>query len=752
MRNIMINLVTTPSTIGSAVPLGKLVFDSKKACDSYPINSHSFKPEFDSYECALKLTSLTSMQNDQGFTADNRDEEGEAAENRIKYVELLKKTRVTVLTYKNPSAHTAMCLRTGRCEYICELMPSSDKWYSLIIPCDAGDACFRSYATNKPSNSSVYPFFGIIGTEESFRAGDEIFYREFAYFDSIEAAKAYCDAELAKGRISGWYKREKLNIDLLAMYKGQLSEATVQKILDTEKGIAPVSERRAPLDKYLEPVPDGLIAELDAKFDARVEKIRATESEWTCGEGCRVIYLSQSGDDLNSGLDASHPKKTIASLDALALGVGAVVLFKRGDVWHEQLTTTVGVTYSAWGEGKKPEIRGSIDASGKDKWIECGKPGLYRFCEKIPYRNDVGNIVFDEGAAFGARVLKEFGNDAVNRAGDNGYTSNGIEYWYRESEPMKGPEVLSHDLEYVHNYEDETLYLYSLHGNPGERFSSIELSTHGNAVNAKSGVTLDNLCLRFTGSHGIGAGTCENLTVRNCEVGFIGGSLQHYPESKNTRYGNAIEIYGGCEHYRVYNNYVYECFDCGPTVQWQGGLSEGRSILENDIEIYGNAIEKCNSPLEVWCTTAQCDRSRFAVLSNIRLYDNLCRKSGYGIIGGYNHQKTDYNMFYGGGQTNAVYENAYIEDNAMWYIRKYLQKAVPTHTGNGMGFNWRNNTIIKDLGSPLALLGTEYAIGKGGLAVYYYDEATLGEMYESGAFGENKFYYTHAKAPKTFEA
>ena len=169
-------------------------------------------------------------------------------------------------------------------------------------------------------------------------------------------------------------------------------------------------------------------------------------------------------------------------------------------------------------------------------------------------------------------------------------------------------------------------------------------------------------------------------------------------------------------------------------------------VIENDIEIYGNAIEKCNSPLEVWLTTRDCDSSRFAVLSNIRLHDNLCRGSGYGF-GGYTHHKSDYNMFYGGAETKAVYENAYMEENFMWDIRKYVQKAIPTHTSSAMGFNWRNNTIIKDLGSPLALLGEEPERAKGWFKGYYYDEETLNELYEIGAFGDNTFYYTNAKAP-----
>ena len=73
-------------------------------------------------------------------------------------------------------------------------------------------------------------------------------------------------------------------------------------------------------------------------------------------------------------------------------------------------------------------------------------------------------------------------------------------------------------------------------------------------------ITVDNLCLKYTGVHGVGAGTVNDLTVQNCEFGWIGGSVQGVLGSNKyeTRFGNAVEIYGGCENYTVQNNYIYQ--------------------------------------------------------------------------------------------------------------------------------------------------------------------------------------------------
>lgn len=752
----MINLITEQSKRKNADGiLYRMDFDCKAACDKYNVNTHSFKIEFDDESTSLKLTSLTDIMNDQGFTVDNRDSV-EAHPIREQLVDTIKKARFVVITYRNASDHKFMSLRLHTGDTSIELVrgEAGEGFYSVIIPTPRG-AYFRDYVTSTPSNISMYPFWEPPFSGGCFKTGDTLYIKHFTYFTDEDSAYAYCDSLLEDREICGYYPMEKLDLDMLELVGDGLSEASKEYIRNAAKGILPSApERRAPKNgKMMKKVPDGLVEELDGRFEERKNAILAAKSEWTLRDGGKIVYVSTSGDDNNDGLSPESPKRTIACLDGGLLAPGDVVLLKRGDVWHEKLILVPYVSYSAYGEGKKPELRGSYNGVGKEKWIECERHGLYRFAEPIPPEKDVGNIVFGEGEYYGSRVLKDMSlKDRKNvrvRSGDDGLTSNGKEYWYNETEPMEGAEILRNRFEYYHEHESSTLYLYSPDGNPGELYDMLEISTYGNVVSGNaSGVTVDNLCIRFTGSHGVGTGTCKNFTVRNCEVGWIGGSLQNVSTLGNCRYGNAIEIFGGCDNYKVYNNYVYQCFDCGPTVQWQGTLGDGRVLIENDIEIYGNAIEKCNSPLEVWCTTKSCDLSRFAVLSNITLYDNLCRGSGWGF-GGYTHQKSDYNMFYGGVETRAVYENAYMEDNFMWNIRKYVQKATPTHSANTMGFNWRNNTIIKDLGSPLALLGEDAARAKGNMKVYYYDEETLSELYEIGAFGDNTFYYTNAKAPGT---
>ena len=340
------------------------------------------------------------------------------------------------------------------------------------------------------------------------------------------------------------------------------------------------------------------------------------------------------------------------------------------------------------------------------------------------------------------RVLKEKDKDQTVKIGDNSVVSNGLTTWSFPVQEFKNGFDLKHHLAYYHDWDEQTVYLYCEGGNPGDVFDSIELSTRGNVIRGNSNVTIDNLCVRYGASHGIGVGSCENFTVRNCEVGWIGGAIQKVDGKSNARLGNGIEIYGNANGYDVYNNYVYQCFDCGPTVQWQGALEVGKVISELDIEIHDNVIEKCNSPLEVWCTASTpITINAYAILKDCNLYNNLCRSSGYGF-GGYIHQKTDYNMFYGAGDTYAIYENCFVQNNKMWNIRKYLQKAVATHVENGKGFNWRNNTIVMAYDGPLALLGADTENASGDFAKYMYNNETIRKLYANGCYGFNRFMYT----------
>ena len=111
-------------------------------------------------------------------------------------------------------------------------------------------------------------------------------------------------------------------------------------------------------------------------------------------------------------------------------------------------------------------------------------------------------------------------------------------------EPFNSGLDLAVDLDFFHDYQGEKrLYLCSTEGNPTERFSSIELLVNGTVVKAVDNVHIDNLCVMYGGSHGIGSSTTQGLTVTNCVIGWIGGSiLSPAPKTggRPSRFGNGV--------------------------------------------------------------------------------------------------------------------------------------------------------------------------------------------------------------------
>ncbi len=500
---------------------------------------------------------------------------------------------------------------------------------------------------------------------------------------------------------------------------------------------------------YIKPATDELIAELDAEFAARIEEVRETESEWEVADGGRVYYVSNSGSDSNNGLSESKPFATLEKvMDLQSLGTikaGDVVLLKRGDEWHCPFTCVAGVQYSAYGTGDKPRVLGSIEADNASQWIHIGN-NIYKFDGVIPKTKDVGNIVFNEGEAYGQRVIKALKEDVTLETGDQFIVSNGIDKWYFPIQEFHDQNDLANiaasepkaNLMFYHNWDEEAIYLYSRNGNPGDVFDSIEIGQKVSGVKAYSNNVIDNWCVKYTGAHGISAGSCKNLTVRNCEVGFVGGSVQRFETL--TRFGNAIEIYGSADGYYVYNNYIYQCFDCGPTVQWQGALTFGTPLIEKNIEIYDNVL--WDASLEIWLsTTTKLQSKYYAALENCKVYNNLLTASGYGFKG-YTHQKHEYCCFYGGGITYADYNNCIFENNKFWDIRMNFVKSAPSSVHNGLGFNIRNNTVVMTYDGKFAQLATDLENCRGSFVLYEgYNNENLKTFYDAGTFGFNDFYY-----------
>jgi parallel beta-helix repeat protein len=88
------------------------------------------------------------------------------------------------------------------------------------------------------------------------------------------------------------------------------------------------------------------------------------------GAGNTYYVSVSSGNDSNNGTSISTPWKTIAKVNSSTLQPGDQVLFKRGDVWREQLivpssgTQNSPILFGTFGTGNTPTISGADTVTG----------------------------------------------------------------------------------------------------------------------------------------------------------------------------------------------------------------------------------------------------------------------------------------------------------------------------------------------------------------------------------------------------
>ena len=312
----------------------------------------------------------------------------------------------------------------------------------------------------------------------------------------------------------------------------------------------------------------------------------------------KVYYVSENGNDSNSGLSASTPIKTVDKLAGLSLEAGDTVLFDRGSTFRlsSRYSCVAGVTYGAYGSGDKPRFYGSEKNYATASWTatDCDNIWKTTLSTVSSDSGDVGLIVFDLDKAVGT---KQYSLEALL---DDGY------FYYDNSE--------------------QAVYIYCSKGNPSSVYSDIEIGRKMNMFTPSSGVTLDNLSFFYTGAHAIAAGAGTNdVTITNCEIGWIGGSSH-----MDTRYGNGIQFWNGCENIDISNCWIYQVYDAGITFQGDDEEAEYKNITFKN-----NLIEYCSWSVEWWSGYEKpydyalnlCD---IGEISNILIDSNIMRFEGCG--------------------------------------------------------------------------------------------------------------------------
>ncbi len=320
------------------------------------------------------------------------------------------------------------------------------------------------------------------------------------------------------------------------------------------------------------------------------------------------------------------------------------MFYERGSLFRGSVKAVSGVTYGAYGKGEKPRLYGSeMNFADPQLWIlQDPARHIWKCRNKVL---DVGTLVFDDRSNSRKLIPSYKNGKFVCREDEERpftveqeMTEDLDLFWEFDrvltSKPSRGEDFPVPD---VWNGGFGERYLRCDRGNPGAVFSETEALSAVNmfTVSDKANVTIDNLCVKYVGRHGVSAaGHCVGLHVTNCEFGWIGGVIQtyegtdpNYPEGGRgtvTRYGNAVEVYGGCEDYRVCGNYIYQVYDAAINHQ----VTTNKKVIMENIVYSGNLIENCVYGIEYFLD--QIDGEQESYMDKVMIRDNFIRRTGFG--------------------------------------------------------------------------------------------------------------------------
>ena len=208
--------------------------------------------------------------------------------------------------------------------------------------------------------------------------------------------------------------------------------------------------------------------------------------------------------------------------------------------------------------------------------------------QTIPLSVDVGNIIFDQGKATGVKKWREAD---LRQEGDYLYDARTWQVRLRSDAP------------------------------PATRHSSIELALRRHIIDqgGRGYVRYENLDLRNGAAHGIGGGSTHHITVRACDISYIGGGHQTTrPDGKPVRFGNGIEFWSGARDCLVEDCRLWEIYDAALTNQ-----GDGTNVQEN-ITYRRNVIWNSEYSFEFW------NRGPASLARNILFEHNICVDAGHG--------------------------------------------------------------------------------------------------------------------------
>lgn len=336
----------------------------------------------------------------------------------------------------------------------------------------------------------------------------------------------------------------------------------------------------------------------------------------------RIYYVSESGRLGNNGFSPEKPLM-FSELCRTHLRSGDTVLFERNSVFRvgEPLYLCGGVNYGAYGSGEKPALLGSLRNYAAEKlWsVSPENENIWILSLNAPA---AGAVMFDNDSYMG---IRRYGTAELNENGD-----------------------------YYHDATNGIFYLYSAEGNPGKRFSDIEIGTTEELVFAQNvnDIGFENIRLRYASIFGMNCGGNRGMRIAGCDISYIGG----HTFKNEIRYGNGIQFWLRGEDISVSNCRISQIYDAALTFQ---GCGAENAYFDN-IRFEHNLIEYCSMNFEYWAGSGS---GRDCRISNIAFSGNTVRLGGCGWGGLQRPDKGNQALVLGWNRHYESFENFVISGN-----------------------------------------------------------------------------------------
>lgn len=280
-------------------------------------------------------------------------------------------------------------------------------------------------------------------------------------------------------------------------------------------------------------------------------------------------YIANNGNNDDLGTSPSTAWETITHVNDQSFLPGDSILFRRGDVWRNDAlgvsssgNSAKQIVYGAYGSGERPEILGSVLATG---WTNVSGN---IWAAEANIEQDPWGIGYD-----GPEIFFEENKQSVSWGIHQSYTAD-------FSNLMN---------EYHWTWNNNTIYIYSP-TNPASRYDEVEIPQLSNGIYLMDHnyISFDNLTIKYYGDAGIydQYATIElyGLRVTNCEISHIGR------KNGGAAYGLSVHH---SDSYYAYN----EIHNCG-----RRGISI--TLYDTDPITQSNVIIEHNYFHHGWHTTS----------------------------------------------------------------------------------------------------------------------------------------------------